>query len=189
MFCFHFSEEAIQESQVKATAKTTKELEAKTEVATKEKVKKVEGAAESLEKATNERCDKTTAASEKSDKFEVKTWSTKLDDFKAQCKDAEQHQERDQKVFVMDICAAAHEQMMTAASGISIELEDSSDEGEELTETPTKAELEKAIAETEGSESKDLKVDPKPASTPVMPPPAMKDSQLVPDAAKPKTSK
>merc|ERR1711998_789800 len=125
---------------VKATAKTTKELEPKTEVAT-------------LEKATNERCDKTTVASEKSDKFEVKTWSSKLDDFKSQCKEAEKHEERDQKTFVVSICAAAHHQMMTAASGISLEIEDdtSPDYGE-LTETPTKAQLEKAIAETEGAE-------------------------------------
>merc|ERR1711881_626019 len=115
------SEEATQEKHVKETAKNTKELEGKTEKTTKEKVEKVEGAAEMLEKATNERCDKTTKSSERSDKFEVKKWTAELDDLKDQCKKAEKHQERDQKTFVVALCAAAHHQMETAASGISVE--------------------------------------------------------------------
>merc|ERR1712023_56605 len=111
------------------------------------KVEKVEGAAESLEKATNERCDKTTKSSELSDKYEVKKWTKKLDDFKEQCAETKKAEERDQKVFVVDLCAAAHHQMETAASGISVEVETDEDT---LTETPTKEEPEKAIDETEG---------------------------------------
>merc|ERR1712028_313829 len=145
------------------TAKTTKELEAKTEKTTKEKVGKVEGAAESLEKATNERCDKTTKSSELSDKFEVNKWTKKLTEFQKQCDSVRKNQERDQKVFVVDLCAAAHHQMETAASGISVEVETDADT---FTETPSKKELEKAIAETEGK-SKTVAED----AIAIMPPP------------------
>jgi len=159
------TEEAMQESEVKATAKTTKELEAKTEKTTKEKVMKVEGAAESLEKATNERCDKTTASSELSDKFEVKKWSSKLKSFQEQCDSVKEEQERDQKVFVVDLCAAAHHQMETAASGISVEVEDT----EAYVQTPSKEELEKAVDETEGESKVQAESD-----VAVMPPPTTK---------------
>jgi uncharacterized protein YdaU (DUF1376 family) len=79
---------------------------------------KVQSAAENLEKATHERCDKTIASSEKSDKWEVSHWSAALTDLKAQCEQASQSQEKDQKSFTFAVCEAAHNEISTVAEDI-----------------------------------------------------------------------
>merc|ERR1712196_356756 len=96
----------------------SKEQEAKTEKTTKEKVMKVQSAAENLEKATHERCDKTLASSEKSDKWEVSHWSAELDSLKAQCAEAQKSEEKDQKAFTFAVCEAAHNEIASVAASI-----------------------------------------------------------------------
>merc|ERR1712006_22343 len=105
----------------KESVQKTKEYEAKTEKTTKEK-----GAAEKLEKATHERCDKTIASSEKSDKWEVSHWSAELDSLKAQCAEAQKSEEKDQKAFTFAVCEAAHNEIASVAESI----EDSGDDEE-----------------------------------------------------------
>merc|ERR1712072_1456338 len=121
------SEEATQEKTTKEKVEKVEGAAEMLEKATNERCDKVEGAAEMLEKATNERCDKTTKSSELSDKFETKKWSAELDDLKKQCKSAQKSEEKEQKAFTVQICSAAHAHMEDAADGIGSDDSDDSD--------------------------------------------------------------